>query len=366
MVRSDSATETSSIPEPRTDTRILWIGIAFSLGFTILLWFASIGLEARMASIYGPFIPDQGATWYFWQLPVAALWPILTSWVFYFTHQITIWTLTVKAMRKLGNNKPQWTGKPDKIHYAILGTNIGFVTLHLVQTQIWYDGLAKTVPIWTSQFSVILMLLLILLMENPRRGFFWGKKLPIGKDAMNGIYKWHGYYILWALIYTFWFHPMDGSIAMFFGFMYMFLLLIQGSSFFLKIHLGRKWIVFLEAFVWLHGTVVAIESDYLRDSGPSTGLSWPIFFFGFMGMFIFTQQFGLTKKKTIHFTLLGVYIAVAIIIFSIIGWNRWFALISIPMAEYLGALAGWGLFALVPRLKKRSKVEAVALAIPTA
>jgi hypothetical protein len=341
----------------RPDQKMLWSGIVFSLGFTILLWVSSFGLQARMAAIYGDFLPDKGATWYFWQLNGFYLWPIITSWTCYFAHQITIWVLTVKAMRKLGDNKPLWTSQPDKIHYAILAANVGFIVLHLVQTQIWYDGLAKTVPIWTSQFSVILMLLLILLMENPRRGFFWGKKLPIGKDAMNGIYKWHGYYILWALIYTFWFHPMDGSLAMFFGFMYMFLLIIQSASFLLKIHLGRKWIVFLESFVWLHGTLVAIESDYVRDSGPSTGISWPIFFFGFMGMFVFTQQFGLTKKKAVHFSLLAVYIAIAITTFSIIGWSKSFALIAIPMAEYLGALAGWGLFALVPRIKNKKKAR---------
>ncbi len=342
-------------PEIRTDKKILWYGIAFSFGFTILLWVSSFGLQERMAAIYGSFLPDFGAAWYVWQLNNYYFWPIFTSVTFYFAHQITIWILTVKAMRKLGNKKPLWTGQPDKIHYAILLTNLGFIVLHLVQTQIWYDGLAKIVPIWTSQFSVILMLLLILLMENMSRGFFWGKKLPIGKDAMNGIYKWHGYYILWALIYTFWFHPMDGSLAMFFGFMYMFLLLIQGSSFLLKIHLGKKWIVFLEMFVWLHGTTVAIESDYLRNSG-STGISWPIFFFGFMGMFVFCQQFAFTRKKLINFTILGAYFAIAFVVFSIVGWNRAFSLVAIPMAEFLGALAGWGLFALVPRIRKKRQL----------
>jgi hypothetical protein len=76
-----------------------------------------------------------------------------------------------------------------------------------------------------------------------------------------------------------------------------------------------------------------------------------------MGMFVFTQQFGLTKKKAVHFTLLAVYIAVAVATFSIIGWSKAFALISIPMAEYLGALAGWGLFALVPRIKNKRKIQ---------
>ncbi|MBN2154273.1 MAG: hypothetical protein JW839_22655 [Candidatus Lokiarchaeota archaeon] len=337
----------------KADQKLLWAGIAFSIGFTFVLWFFSIGLQTRMEGIYGTFWPDFGAAWYYWQLPAEHLWPRLTAWAFYLAHQVALWVLTWRAMHRLGDKKPLWSHDPDKDHYIVLAVNLGFVILHLVQTQVWYDGLAQDMPIWTSQFSVILMLLLILLMENARRGFFWGKKLPIGKDAMNGIYKWHGYYIQWALVYTFWFHPMDGSLAMFFGFMYMFLLLFQSSTFLLKVHLGRKWIVLLEIFVWIHGTLVALESDYMRFS--SSGTSWPIFFFGFMGMFVFTQQFGLTNKKAVHFALLAAYVAIAATTFSIIGWNKAFALVSIPIAEYLGALAGWGLFALVPRLKNKRK-----------
>ncbi|NMC08444.1 MAG: hypothetical protein GYA24_24765 [Candidatus Lokiarchaeota archaeon] len=335
------------------DMKLLWIGIAFSIGFTFIIWFFSIGLQSRMEGIYGTFWPDFGAAWYYWQLPGEFLLPRITAWAFYLAHQVTLWVLTWRTMCKLGGKKPLWSENPDKDHYIILLVNLAFVILHLVQTQVWYDGLAQDVPIWTSQFSVILMLLLTLLIETPRRGFFWGKKLPIGKDAMNGMIKWHGYYIQWALVYTFWFHPMDGSFAMITGFAYMFLLLFQSSTFLLKVHLGRKWIVFLEVFVWLHGTIVALESDYIRFS--SSSISWPIFFFGFMGMLVFTQQFGLTKKKAIHYSLLAAYIAMAIITFSIIGWNKVFALVSIPMAEYLGALAGWGLFALVPRLKNKRK-----------
>ncbi len=43
---------------------------------------------------------------------------------------------------------------------------------HLVQTWLWYDGLAQDVPIWSSQGSVIVMLVLILFLETPRRGLW--------------------------------------------------------------------------------------------------------------------------------------------------------------------------------------------------
>ncbi|MFO7721117.1 MAG: hypothetical protein R6W85_11830, partial [Gillisia sp.] len=82
---------------------------------------------------------------------------------------------------------------------------------HLVQTQIWYDGIAQDVSIWSSQVSVIIMLVLILLMEIPRRGLFWGKKIPFSKSITSFVRRYHGYYIAWAVIYTFWYHPMENT-----------------------------------------------------------------------------------------------------------------------------------------------------------
>ena len=56
-------------PGLKADQKLLWIGIAFSIGFTFVLWFFSIGLQSRMEGIYGTFWPDFGAAWYYWQLP---------------------------------------------------------------------------------------------------------------------------------------------------------------------------------------------------------------------------------------------------------------------------------------------------------
>ena len=174
----------------REDLKMLWIAIAFSIGFTFLLsW---LGLSLQDPSRFGPFLEDKGATWYFWKLPDTTFWSYFTPWAFYIAHQVIIWMLTWKGMSKLQTHKPAWTTKPAKIHYWILGANVAFCIFHLIQTQLWYDGLAQSVPIWTSQFSVIGMLIMILVMENARRGIFWGKKVKISKDAYNGIYKWHG------------------------------------------------------------------------------------------------------------------------------------------------------------------------------
>ena len=39
--------------------------------------------------------------------------------------------------------------------------------------------------------------------------------------------KYHGYYFAWAIIYTFWYHPMEITGGHLLGFFYMFLLLLH-------------------------------------------------------------------------------------------------------------------------------------------
>ena len=75
-------------------------------------------------------------------------------------------------------------------------------------------------------------------MENQRRGMFLGKKIGFVSNAAVSIRKYHGYYFAWATIYTFWYHPMVGTQGHLMGFLYMFLLLLQGSLFFTRMHLN--------------------------------------------------------------------------------------------------------------------------------
>ena len=64
--------------------------------------------------------------------------------------------------------------------------NLIFMFLHLVETHLLFDGLAQDVPIWTSQGSVILMLVFVLIIENRRRGLFLGKRVekPFTADRL--------------------------------------------------------------------------------------------------------------------------------------------------------------------------------------
>jgi hypothetical protein len=80
-------------------------------------------------------------------------------------------------------------------------------------------------------------------------------------------------------------HPMVNTSGHLIGFLYMFLLLVQGSLFFTRSHVNRWWTLTLELSVAVHGTLVAVMS-----TGPNR--LWPMFLFGFLAIFVITQMHG--------------------------------------------------------------------------
>jgi hypothetical protein len=61
-----------------------------------------------------------------------------------------------------------YTAGLNRVNIIALAANLGFIVLHMLQTQIFYDGLAQDVSIYSSQGSVILLLVVVLAMENRR------------------------------------------------------------------------------------------------------------------------------------------------------------------------------------------------------
>lgn len=318
---STSTTTKSATPQ---DTRVLWAGIAFSFLFTALIWL----IGGRLDSI--ELLPDTGAAWYYWKLPEPTFWTRATAWGFYFAHQITIWGLIYLVQK----NKTKYSNRLHKWNWLALGATAFFIVLHLIQTHLWYDGLAQDTPVWSSQVSVIILLVWVLLMENKRRGMFFGKKIPVSKEVMHFARRYHGYYFAWATIYTFWFHPMVSAPGHLFGFFYMFLLMLQGSLFFTRIHLNRYWTFFQEFLVLAHGTMVAFSQG---------NNLWPMFAFGFGGMFIITQMHGLGWSNRVRWGFVAAYVAATLWVYN----GRWAALneiVRIPFIEYLSVFAMVGIF----------------------
>ncbi len=309
-------------PEPQiTATRVMWFGILFSLVFTLVIWMAGPLLNDTRATL----LPDAGAEWYYWKLPEPTLVTRLSVWGMYLAHQFAIWGLIWYAQTRV----KKYTSGLHGVNIIALAVNALFILLHFVQTHIWYDGLAQDVSIFSSQGSVIVLLIWIMLMENNRRGVIFGKKLPIGKRVLQFARKYHGYYFAWAIIYTFWYHPMETTPGHLMGFFYTFLLLLQSSLFLTRIHVNKWWMFVQEIVVLAHGTIVAMIQG--------TGI-WSMFFFGFFGVFIITQMHGLGLSRLVKWALIGVYVVAAIIIYAPQP-NKVWQLTAIPLIDYLALIA---------------------------
>ncbi len=321
----------------------MWIGILFSILFTGLIWWLSPLLNQIQLA------PDQGPSWYYWKLPNPTFWTRATAWGFYLLHQISMWGLIYYAQTRV----KKYSTSLHKVNYLALGLNAFFILLRVLQTHLWYDGLAQDVSIWSSQASVIILLVWVLLMENNRRGMFFGKRFPVSKEIIRVARKYHGYLFAWATIYTFWYHPTIATSGHLAGFLYMFLLLLQGSLFFTRIHINRWWTFFMEVGVLIHGTIVAIYQ------GANL---WPMFAFGFGGVLVVTQMHGLKLAKWVRWAILGVYIGAVLVVYSDRGWANLNEIIRIPLIEYIAVLVLAGLLWLgiwvTKKLQRPSPVKA--------
>jgi len=312
-------------PAPKSlKTAPLWAGIAFSFIFTALIWV----MGNRLSTI--PHQPDQGPAWYYWQLSEPTFWSRASAWGLYFGHQLASWWTIYYAQTHI----KQTINGLHRINWIALGINALFIVLHLFQTHLLYDGLAQDVSIFSSQGSVILLLVWVLLMENPRRGLFFGKRVPFKRSLTQAARKYHGYIFSWAAIYTFWYHPMENSSGHLIGFVYMFFLLLQGSLFFTRKHTNRWWTVALELMVLIHGTLVAFMQSGAQGF-------WPMFFFGFLGIFVITQMHGLGLSKAIRWWIGGVYLGLVLLVYNVRGWSSLNEIVRIPLIEYIlvGVLA---------------------------
>jgi hypothetical protein len=311
----------STLNQPKTASYALWGGLIFSVLFTALIALLDFRLDAIEATIN----PDQGGGYYFWQLATPT-WITQTSvWLLYALHQIAFWGLIYYAQTRVG----KYTQGLHRVDVWALGMNALFIVLHLIQTHVFYDGTAQDVSIWSSQFSVILMLVFILMMENQRRGLFFGKKVPLNKQVIDWLRHYHGYIFAWALVYTFWYHPMVNTVGHLVGFFYMFCLMLQGSLFLTRIHVNRNWTFVQEILVLFHGTSVALTSI---EQG---GTLWHIFFFGFMGILVITQLYGLKMPQWVRVVAFVAWVAgVTTVVIQAGRLPYLFPVLGIPLIEY--------------------------------
>ena len=310
-------TEKPSFFDRLSSIDAMWVGLGYSLIISILIWVINILFLTDT-----PLIPDRPGFWYAWQKVSPSAWTKISAWGGYVLHQVVFWAIVYYAQRQ----NLKYTKGLHKINYIALGANAFFILLHLVQTAIWYDGLAADVPSQTSQWSVILLLVMVLWMENQRRGLFFGKKIGFLTSTGKVIRKYHGLYFAWAIVYTFWFHPMVFTSGHALGFFYMFMLILQGSLFFTRAHVNKYWMIAQEVMVVIHAVVISVMND---DGG------WAMFLFGFTGLFVVTQMYGLGLKKWQRYAFFTLYIGAVIGTYSQRGWDLLNEIIRVPAIEYL-------------------------------
>jgi hypothetical protein len=274
-----------------------------------------------------PQLYDNGFSYYMWKFRPydRDIFGLILAWVLFFAHfAVNIWLL-----KKLKEDQANKKEQVSKYNIGLLIANAGFIVLHYIHTWIWYDALAQNTPVWSSQGSVIIMLVLILILENKRRGVFFGKSLPLPKQSSNFIVKHHGKYIVLATVFTFWYHPMEFTWGHIFGFFYMFLLFIQISFARTQVHYNKYFKVALEVMVLFHGTFVALYSN----NAP-----WSMFLFGFAVLFFVTQIYGLglSKRQIIISQLLFVVATIVTYsgLFTDLTWLDLNEIVRIPIIEY--------------------------------
>ena len=125
--------------------------------------------------------------------------------------------------------------------------------------------------------------------------------------------------------------------------------MVQGSLFFTRAHVNRYWTIILEILVLFHGTLVAVNQG--------NGM-WPMFCFGFAGLFVITQMYGLGLKLWQRWGFLALYVGAALWVYGPGNLAMIHQVTWIPVTEYLvmfvfAALIWLGM-KLVSLVKKRT------------
>ena len=309
-----------------------------SAALTAVIGFTALSLTRF--EIVGHTVPRT----YPWRLVESSDMARLTAWLGYIFHNLIVWGLIWYAKRE----KPKYTYKLLWFNWALIAVNVVFALLHVAQTHFWYDGLAQDVPEITALGSVAVMLMVIIILETPRRGLIFGKKFKFDRAFIEIVKKYHGYLFSWAIIYDYWYHPTTNTFGHMMGFYYNFLIIAQSALIFNRVHLNKYWTFFLEAFVLIHAVAVAIFQGQAF---------WQMFAFGFGAMIILTQMYGLglstRTKRGLAIGFLVLTVGTYAFTDRIGSLNE---IIRIPVIDYALIFVIYGLFLIihwVVRLFKR-------------
>jgi len=322
-------------PKQVRDTVALNWGIIFA----VVVSFSILAIGSALSGFTIALEPEGDGFFYEWQLLNPTFWSTGSAWLLFIAHNLLIWGTIYWAQEK-SDRKYSNTLKP--FNFIALGINAVFILAHYAQTAIFYDGIAQDMPSWTSQGSVIMMLFVIMMMENRRRGMFFGKKLSFKKEFYNWLRDYHGYAFSFAVIYTFWFHPMIPTAGHIVGFIHVIVVMLQGSLMFTRVHTNRKWIFLNEILVLPHAALVALNQG---------GGIVHMFVWGFLTIFVVTQMHGLGLKTWAKYTIYALFALSLFVTYTFVRQPAEInEVIRIPTIDYLMIFltyALWWLFAFI-------------------
>jgi len=319
-------------------------GLNYGIIYSIIICLLMILAGGWLAQFTLAPVPPGDGFFYDWQLAEPTVLGAVSYWVGFALHNLLVW-LTIWWAQERTNRKYVSTLRP--VNIIALGINALFIGLHYLQTLVFYDGIAQDLPSWTSQGTVIMMLFVILAMENKRRGLFFGRKINLRQEFYHWLRDYHGYAFSFAVIFTFWFHPLVPTQGHLLGALHVMLVMLQGSLMFTRIHLNRNWRFLLEILVLPHAALVAF--------GQGGGLVY-MFLYGFLTIFIVTQMHGLGLKPWVKYAFGAGYLLSIIITYTLLRppfmVNE---VIRIPLIDYLMIFATYGFWWVLAKLGSRSK-----------
>ena len=170
----------------RSNPNVILTGVLLAASITAVIAFTADRLV--VFDIVGPTVPFA----YPWRLVDPTTMARLSAWIGYALHNLFVWTIIFLARRE----QPKFQRQFRWYNWAMLAGNGSFVILHILQTHLFYDGLAQDVPEITALGSVALMLMIVLILETPRRGLALGKRVRFDRRFLKIVREYHGYLIL--------------------------------------------------------------------------------------------------------------------------------------------------------------------------
>ena len=340
----------------------LFLGVMFSL---IVL--AATRLLGRKLRINFPRLPVwRGVLWYRWKslpskealefspftginFPYSLKVRARSAWIGFFLHLTFVFSMIVWAEIRYSNNRAHncpnpappdwcsWTTVLELPHYIFLAGTGLFMLLHLLQTHLKYDGIAQDTAELCPIIGTVLTLVVLALMQQTERGLVFGYGLE-GETFIaltNIARRFHPFVVAWNIMFTFWYHPMEGGWHHLPGFLPLFCILIQGCLLFTTAHLNPIWRVGLELMGFPH----AIYVEYTHPDR----CRWKMLLTGVLltPLVVHFHQFNISVA--VMATLFIGYISLVILLYRNMPMSQWTEPLHFPILIFSLIFVVYGL-----------------------